>query len=155
MQFDLQSGKIIREIWTQGRDDPDGLYKEWVRSFRMSYSNSGVSWISYGYWQSTQQAQVCVRLLFYSDCHEVGVAPESRNYGWCYLTQKRVIHSMNHFALIPNNEVCQSTLIEILFNGPISVIAWTITIFCIEVMKIVLKCVLRPFLPPANEVGAR
>ena len=119
LQFDLQSEKIIREIWTQGRDDPDGLYKEWVRSFRMSYSNTGMSWISYGYWQSAHQAEVNIRVLSSSDCHQVGVALESRNYVWCHITQKMVIDSMNHSALISNNEVCQSSSIEILFTASI------------------------------------
>ena len=58
LQFDLGSERIVREIWTQGRDDPGGLYQEWVTSFRMSHSQTGVSFTQYGYWQQNEEAKV-------------------------------------------------------------------------------------------------
>ena len=114
VQFDLQSEKIIREIWTQGRDDPDGLYNEWVRSFRMSYSNTGVSWITYGYRQSSHQAKVNICIVFInSQCHQAGVAPETswfRNYDFYHLTQKTVIEhipirSKDFFVVCVNSAI--------------------------------------------------
>ncbi len=51
---------MVREVRTQGRDDPGATNPEWVRSFRLAHSATSVSWTHYSHPRDGSEPRVCL-----------------------------------------------------------------------------------------------